>query len=155
MDEDPSYDICVAVIDRATVPIDPAPLRQAIEHTLRRQACPCARISVALVNDARIAELNHRHLGHDGPTDVLTFNLTDNGQPLNAEIVISAETAARQAQQRNHPATDELALYAVHGTLHLMGMDDHTAEEADAMHTIEDEILSALGHGAVYGGKGR
>ena len=49
MDEDPSYDIRVAVVDHAAVPIDSAPVRQAVEQTLQRYSCPSARISVAVV----------------------------------------------------------------------------------------------------------
>lgn len=155
MDDDPSYDIRVAVVDHAAVLIDPAPVRQAVENTLQRHSCPAARISVAVVGDTRIAELNQRFLSHEGPTDVLTFNLTEGTNGLDAEIVISAETAHRQAQQRGHAMMDELLLYAVHGTLHLLGMDDHSEEDAETMHRLEDEILSELGRGPVYGGDNR
>ncbi|MCH7721398.1 MAG: rRNA maturation RNase YbeY [Planctomycetes bacterium] len=152
MDDDPSYDIRVAVVDHAAAPIDAAPVRQAVEQTLQRHSCPSARISVAVVGDARIAELNQQFLSHEGPTDVLTFNLTEAANGLDAEIIISAETAHRQAQQRGHQMMDELLLYAVHGTLHLLGMDDHSEDDAERMHRLENEILSDLGRGPVYGG---
>ena len=156
MDDDPSYDICVAIVDRAPATIDPGLLRRAVEQTLRRRSCPSARISVAVVADDRIAELNRRFLACEGPTDVLSFNLAGAmaaaGDRLEGELVISAETAHRQARLRGHSTLDELMLYAIHGTLHLLGMNDQTEADAQDMHRLEDEILVELGHEPVYGG---
>ena len=93
-----------------------------------------------------------------GATDVLTFDLAEQSQAgadrrhLEGEIVVSADTATRRAEERAHPVAAELALYVVHGTLHLLGMDDTTEQEAAKMHEMEDEILAAIGVGRVYGG---
>lgn len=144
-------------------------VRDAVEATLRRHATGTARISVAIVDDAHMAGLNERHLHHKGPTDVLTFDLRDepgaapladdapdgvqsgaDNPQIEAEIVLSVDTAAREARKRGHGVRAELALYAVHGVLHLLGYDDHGAADAARMHEVEDEILAAIGLGAVY-----
>ena len=75
-----------------------------------------------------MAELHERYAGVPGPTDVLAFPLADDPVLL-GEVLVSAETARREAAARGHPAYDELLLYAVHGVLHLVGHDDH--EPAD------------------------
>ncbi|MFH1109938.1 MAG: rRNA maturation RNase YbeY [Planctomycetota bacterium] len=130
-----------------------AGLRRAIRAVLRRHTVVSAHISVALVDDTAMARLNRDHLGHDGPTDVLSFDLRDaiNGNSaIDGEIVLSLDTAARQARQRGHTVEAELALYAVHGTLHLLGYDDRRKADAARMHDMEDEILSSVGFGVVY-----
>jgi probable rRNA maturation factor len=127
--------------------------RRAVTYVLRQHACRAARIDVALVDDRHIAELNQRYLAHTGPTDVLSFDLSDapvTGHPQGA-IVLSWETAAREAARRGHSVLAEALLYAVHGTLHLLGYDDRTRRDAARMHAEENRILTALGWGAVYG----
>jgi len=155
MDDEPSYDISVSHDD------DPAPgeqsLKEAVAAALRRHDAASARINIALVDDATIAALNEKHLQHTGPTDVLTFDLNDGesgpdgaAPAVDGEIVVSTETAAREARDRGHDLGAELALYAVHGTLHLLGYDDKDESDAARMHRVEDEILSSVGLSAVY-----
>ncbi|MGB2986026.1 MAG: rRNA maturation RNase YbeY [Phycisphaerae bacterium] len=144
-------------------------MREVIEAALHRHQTPSARISVALVDDVRMAHLNKLHLGHEGPTDVLAFDLRDDppvpplvrggaggglgdgaGGLVEGEIVVSVDTAVREADKRGHSVEAELALYTVHGMLHLLGYDDQHEHDASRMHEVEDEILTALGLGAVY-----
>lgn len=129
---------------------DAALIGDAIERTLKRFQRDRAGISVALVDDARIADLNERFLGHLGPTDCITFNLGDSPDVLEGEIVISHETAARAAASRGHDTLAEVLLCAVHGTLHLLGLDDASEGDAARMHVIEDEVLAEMGIGPVY-----
>lgn len=70
---------------------------------------------------------------------------------LEGDIIVSADTAAREAEARGHDLAAELALYAVHGALHLLGYDDADPADAQRMHDMEDEVLSAVGIGPVYG----
>lgn len=151
MEDEPAHQIAVTRVHvQADVPDDA--LVRAIEATLTRQAAPPARIHLALVTDERIAQLNETHLDHKGATDVLTFDLREKPDGrIDAEIVASVETAQREASRRGHGLAAELALYAVHGTLHLLGFDDRVASQAKKMHEIEDEILTSLGLGRVYG----
>ena len=69
---------------------------------------------------------------------------------VDGEIVVSAETAWREADRREVGAEAELLLYVIHGTLHLLGFDDAAAEDAASMHEKEDALLIALGYGPVY-----
>lgn len=122
----------------------------AVRETLRRFGPGCARISVAMIGDDRMARLNAEFLGHEGPTDVLSFDLRDEQGPdgyfdLDGELVISVDTAEREARCRGHAPLDEAMLYAVHGTLHLLGYDDHDAASSAVMHDLEDDVLAALG----------
>ncbi|HNQ24131.1 MAG TPA: rRNA maturation RNase YbeY [Phycisphaerae bacterium] len=151
MDEDEPYQIDIACLGPQTV-VPEASLAAAVGATLRRHDVARARLSLAVVDDPHITRLNETYLQHAGPTDVLAFDLRDQAwMPLDGEIVVSAETARRVAQQRGHDWTAELLLYVVHGTLHLLGYDDQEAEAARRMHEVEDEILMSLGVGAVYG----
>jgi probable rRNA maturation factor len=158
MDHEPSYDITVTEPDHAASiadwpPIDAAALRAAVAAALRRHGIRRACIGLAVVNDGAIARLNRTHLNHEGPTDVITFDMRDNAEAddVEGEIVVSAETAMRQASARGHGVADELSLYAVHGVLHLLGYDDQGDEQADRMHKVEDEVLTSMGIGAIYG----
>ncbi len=127
-------------------------LTRVIHRTLQTRHRKHAHINVALVRDERMAELNQRFLGHVGPTDVLTFPLGDDASELvEGDIVISAETAKRVADERGHDPQREILLYAVHGVLHLTGLDDATDEQAADMHALEDRILTEEGVGPVYG----
>ena len=156
MEEDDSYDIAIAQANELCHAISEPPLRAAVTEALRRHDIRAAVISIALVNDAKIAQLNKDHLNHDGPTDVLTFDLregvpdTDTHDTIEGEIVISAETAGREARRRGHATEAEVALYTVHGVLHLLGYDDHSDSQAERMHESEDAILSAIDVGPVY-----
>ena len=109
-----------------------------------------AELSVALVGDGEIAALNERFLGRREVTDVLAFPYSGEGEALCGEIVVNAELAAREAAGRAHSAQDELMLYLVHGLLHLLGYDDHTAADARRMHRREGEVLAAAGRAVEF-----
>lgn len=151
MEDDPTYHIAIAhVCGRHSIP--DSGLIEAVRATLDRHHVSAGRISVALVDDPRMAELNEAHLNHKGATDVLTFDLGEPGREgVEGEIVLSVDTAHREAHRRGHSLEAELALYAVHGTLHLLGLDDGSQLEAVKMHEVEDEILASLGYGQVFG----
>ena len=90
-------------------------------------------ISFVLVADARIAALHDEFMSDPTPTDVITFH--------HGEIVISAETARREARRRALPLPGELARYAVHGLLHLVGWSDADPGEAADMRAMQEKIL--------------
>jgi probable rRNA maturation factor len=92
-----------------------------------------SEISFVLFSDARQAALHDEFMGDPNPTDVITFQ--------HGEIVISAETARREARQRNLPLPAEVARYAVHGLLHLAGWSDAEAGAASEMRAIQEKIL--------------
>lgn len=109
------------------------------------------QISIAIVDDAEIRELNTRFLDHKTTTDCLSFDLSDAGAESRMfELVVNGEMAVRQADSRGHSSEAELALYITHGLLHNLGFDDSTPSLARKMHETEDEILQQLGYGFVY-----
>lgn len=117
-----------------------------------------AEVSLTLVDDAAIRELNRTYRGVDAPTDVLSFALeetapeepgyTDPGEDrLLGDIIISVPTAVRQAGEYGHSLARELAFLAVHGFLHLLGYDHATAAGAADMEARQEAILAGVGLG--------
>ena len=104
-----------------------------------------AVVSIAVVDDATIHDLNRRFLNHDYPTDVLSFVLESTAERLEGEVVVSIDTAARAAEEHDWGLEQELALYVIHGCLHLVGMDDGDAATANEMRTAENRHMRLLG----------
>lgn len=133
--------------------IDEAAIEKVVETTLAAEQVDRAELVLAIVDDERIHEVNREHLDHDYPTDVISFlydaipsgrahrKLRGAGLTLDGELVISAETAIREAAEYGWQAFDELTLYVVHGTLHLCGYDDQSDVERDLMRQRETAIL--------------
>jgi rRNA maturation RNase YbeY len=121
-------------------------LRQWIRTVLRHLNQPQVELSLALVTDPEIQILNRQYRGKDKPTDVLSFPLADGLQPfLLGDVVISVETAARQAQRRGHSLREELQILLVHGILHLLGYDHEISRsEAIRMRRKEEEVRAVL-----------
>lgn len=135
------------------LPIDEPQLKKLVRAVCRRFGLQRARISIGVVGDADSAGLNERFLGHRGPTDCLSFDLSDETEPAGRKVfdlIVNGEQALREAARRGHEARAELALYVTHGLLHALGFDDATAAQARRMHRMEDEILQHLGYGLVY-----
>ncbi len=128
------------------VPIDRGRMRAVARAVLDGENEPQAEISLAFVDNTTIHTLNKRYLQHDEPTDVLSFPLSDPGAAkMSGELVIGAEVALAQAQERGHDVQAELALYVIHGLLHLCGYDDHDEADARAMRERERHYLQKLG----------
>ncbi len=91
-----------------------------------------ALTEVAVVSDAVIARVHRQFMGIPGATDVITFG--------HGEIVVSADTARRCATEHGHGVIEELALYIIHGLLHLNGYDDIAPRDRARMHRMQDRI---------------
>ena len=129
-----------------TVPVDRAFMRNLVRTVLDGEYITDAEISLAFVDNPTIHQLNKRYLNHDEPTDVLSFPLSEPGaKRLAGELVIGAEVAQAQAQQRGHDVQAELALYVIHGLLHLCGYDDKTDDAAAEMRQRERHYLGESG----------
>ncbi|NLF32176.1 MAG: rRNA maturation RNase YbeY [Planctomycetes bacterium] len=127
-------------------------IRDLVAFVAARQRVAVGMIDIHVVGERRMAAMNRRFLGHDGPTDVLSFDLGDGpAGGLCGQIVVCSDVAIRQARRRGHAAWRELMLYITHGLLHLMGHDDHAEADARRMHRRENELLEAFGAGRVYG----
>lgn len=125
--------------------LDEPRARRVLEAVLRDGGVSEGEISVAVVDDPTIHQLNRQFLEHDYPTDVLSFVLAREGARLEGEVIASADTALRTAERLQWPAEDELLLYLVHGTLHLVGHDDATPEARGAMRAQEQHYLALVG----------
>jgi probable rRNA maturation factor len=101
-------------------------------------------ISVAIVDDATIHALNRQYLHHDYPTDVISFDLTENEELLEGEIIASLDTAFRVASENGWEPMQELMLYIIHGMLHVVGLDDRSEAEAQRMRVEERHYLQTL-----------
>lgn len=102
-------------------------------------------ISVALVNDRVIREVNREYLDHDWATDSIAFSYEDDPSPdaVTGEVIVSGETALRVAEELGKDPRYELLLYVAHGTLHLLGWDDETPAMRRRMNARADRILRA------------
>ena len=114
-----------------------------------------ATISIAIVDDDAISKVNSEFLNRDTRTDVISFDLSDEGSEHRVfELVVNADKAARESAKRKHSIEAELALYITHGMLHNLGLGDEDSARADEMHTAEDKILQQAGFGTVYNSLG-
>ena len=94
-------------------------------------------ILVVLVSDRKISAIHQQFMGIADPTDVITFQ--------HGEIVISVETAARQAAEYRTDLLHELRLYIAHGLLHLAGYDDHSEDGFREMAKLQNELVETAG----------
>lgn len=132
------------------VPVETRRLKRVGERALSALGRPTAECSVSLVDDSAMAALNRTYRGKMGSTDVLAFPMTEGrfgavSPDLLGDVVISAETAARQARDRGRDVQGELALLLVHGILHLVGYDHGTAGARRRMWQKQRSILEACG----------
>lgn len=106
-------------------------------------------VTIVLVEDARIQSLNRDFLGHDAPTDVLSFPADEpdpeTGRRYLGDVVISIARAAEQAAERGHSVEAEMQLLVVHGVLHLLGHDHAEAGEKERMWAAQAGALERLG----------
>lgn len=134
-------------------------LEQAVTEVLTRTADVFSidrqtEVSLLFVDDAHIHELNLEYRGKDAPTDVLSFALEEGDEPdilggpeetLLGDIIISLETAARQAEEFGHSLEREVTYLTIHGMLHLLGFDHETETDKAAMREREEAILGSMG----------
>ncbi len=114
-------------------------------------------VSLVLIDEIQMAELNDAHMGKSGPTDVLSFPIeastpgvppmrSPGGPPIELGDVFIAPTIVRVNAERHGAAfDDELSLMVVHGLLHLLGWDHEIEDEATRMEARESELLSLVG----------
>ncbi len=121
-----------------------------VEALLRAEGCSdSVEVSVLLTDDAGIAELNSRYRGVQGPTDVLAFAQMEGDEEFPGagdtrvlgDVVVSVETAARQAAERGAALEDELDTLLAHGLLHLLGYDHAEPEDERKMFERQRDLL--------------
>lgn len=130
-------------VDLQQKPID----RKLVQRVAKRAAADAAAtsgtLSIALVDDEHIAALNFRHRRRRRATDVLAYEGDSTEPGYLGDVVISVDTAARQAAEVNRPLDHEVAWLAAHGVLHLLGYRDTTAAERAEMIARQDRALAA------------
>jgi probable rRNA maturation factor len=126
--------------------VDPDLVKAAVDGALAAAGFAGHDVSLVFVSDRAMARLNRRWTGRPGATDVLAFTLEDEeGEGYLGEVVVSAETCRRQADERGAPFGEELALLVAHGVLHLCG-HDHTLgpEENRRQRALERKVLRKI-----------
>ena len=101
-----------------------------------------ATISIILTNDKKLLELKNQYFKQDLLTDVITFNLEEDGDPIDGEIYISLNQVSENAREFKQDTGRELKRVIIHGCLHLLGYDDQTTEGKKTMTRMEDHYLS-------------
>ena len=134
---------------RAALGGEPVPrtlLRSGVGAALRRHAVRAGELSITLLDDEEIAGLNHRYLGHDGPTDVISFPLFEPPEPVLGDVYIGAARARSEASARAIPLAHELLRLAVHGTLHVLGHDhpEGSGRTRSRMWRLQEDILTEV-----------
>lgn len=135
----------IETANRQSRAVDQQKLARAAQRVLEEEEVPRATVSLAIVDDPTIHELNRRYLQHDWATDVLSFVLDEHRGCLEGEVIVSADTAAAAAERFGWSLEDELLLYVVHGTLHLAGYDDTTPDARREMRSRERHYLAHYG----------
>ena len=120
-------------------------LKKIGETTLAKMGAGEAECGLLLVDDRTMARLNERYRGIAGSTDVLSFPMREGpfeslSPGLLGDVVISAETADRQARETGRPLLEEVAALVIHGILHLLGYDHQTPSEARKMRRLEGRL---------------
>ncbi|MER3419275.1 MAG: rRNA maturation RNase YbeY [Chloroflexota bacterium] len=147
-----------------TPELEEAHVSALVRHALALEGVPDgAEVGVVFTDDATVRDLNQRYRGVDRPTDVLSFGLSELARPVGeaptptpfvlppelgpqlGEVIVSRDTALRQARAHGRAPAHELAHLVVHGVLHLLGHDHAEPEEERRMRAREDEVLQACG----------
>ncbi|MFH1010830.1 MAG: rRNA maturation RNase YbeY [bacterium] len=122
-----------------------ARLLKCAQMALRHFRRPVSHVDFILVSARKMASLHRQFLGLPGPTDVMAFDLSENGEPLEGEVYICLEQAKRQAAFYGESLASEMARLAIHGVLHLAGEKDRTEAERKRMRALEEKILHEAG----------
>ncbi len=136
--------------------VDPRTIERRAIRILEAAERPDAKLSLLLCDDPFIQNLNRDYRGKDAPTDVLSFSMTE-GEPagfdteLLGDVVVSIDTAKRQAEDAKRPLTDEITSLVIHGVLHLLGHDHNTQKAEKRMFSeafrIEAQVLQKAPRG--------
>ena len=143
-------EVDVSVGEGVSSPVDAARVEAAVRHVLREEGVDSAEISVALVSDVEIASLNEDYLQHEGPTDVISFALHEQGESPLGDIYVGVEQATRQAAEFGATPSEEVLRLAIHGTLHVLGWEhpEGVGRTESEMFTRQEELLKRYFEGS-------
>ena len=128
-------------------PVSAARLAAAVRDVMRAEGVTAAMISLTLLSETAIAQLNRRHLGHRGPTDVISFGFSPSpGAGVVGDIYICLDVARRNAKTAGCGVREELLRLAVHGTLHVLGWNhpEGAEREQSPMWRRQERLLAGV-----------
>ena len=133
----------------------PSQFREWVGSTLSERMDE-AQLTIRIVDEEEMTELNETYRKKQGPTNVLSFPADINPEiemPLLGDIVICASVVQRESSDAEIDLLAHWAHMVVHGTLHLLGYDHIQKDDAELMEALEEEILTEMGYPAPYGDK--
>ena len=121
-------------------------IRKRAEQIMEQVGCERCELSIVLCDDSFIQELNRSYRNKDKPTDVLSFPMiqdahTELKDALLGDVIISIDTASRQAQSRNHSLLTEVTTLLIHGILHLIGYTHENDDDESRMNRMASQLL--------------
>jgi probable rRNA maturation factor len=119
-------------------------VKEWAQKILKQLGLERKELSILLVDDKEIKRLNSQYLGRKRPTNVIAFPMDGPNEHLLGDIVISTETAQKEAEKLNLPFEEHLARLLIHGILHLLGYEDQTKSQYRKMRQKEEELLQYL-----------
>jgi probable rRNA maturation factor len=135
-------------LEGVRVPVSRARVAALADGVLKAEKVSHALLSIAFVTRARIASLNREHLGHAGPTDVISFGFAraTPGDPVIGDIYICPDVARAAAAERGIGVREEVARLVIHGTLHVLGYEhpETEAREGSPMWKRQERLLARL-----------
>ncbi len=139
----PAEELVIDVANRHALEVSESQVQLIVRKIFEEFRWERGEVSIAIVDDPTIHELNREYLQHDYETDVLSFVFEQRSDDrfLSGEIIVSADTAARMAGEHGIGTIDELLLYVVHGALHLAGLDDKDESSRSKMRAEERRFM--------------
>lgn len=132
------------IVHLQSEPVDEELLARAARMALQVAGGELDGVEIALVDDNRIRELNRRFLNREGVTDVIAFEAEAGPEGLAGEVIVSADTARRQAVEAGHPLQMELCLLVAHGVLHVLGYEDEDESSRAEMDRLQQQVMKQL-----------
>ena len=131
----------ITILDRQNkILVNPEKIKKLISNVLKLEKTKNkGELTISFTTDALIRKLNKKYLKKNAPTDVLAFDISNpkEKEHLRADIIVSTDTALRNAKEFNTTPFYELNLYSIHGLLHLLGYDDHSSKNRKLMRKKE------------------
>jgi probable rRNA maturation factor len=145
------HDILITIDEAYGEYVAPGDLESVARTALEAEGVPTAELGILITDDATIHDLNRRYADEDKATDVLSFSLREGEEFVSpddivrlGEVIISLDTAKRQAEEAGRALEAEVAHLLVHGILHLLGYDHAEPDEERAMQARERELLAGV-----------
>ena len=119
-------------------------IRETIHTVFDNEQILSGNVTVIFTSDESLREMKNKYFNIDAYTDVITFNLEENGEPIDGEIYISPERASENSITFSETIESELTRLIIHGTLHLLGYDDQLPDDLKNMKEREENFLAQV-----------